>query len=244
VERAAAVLSHPRVVAAAAIIAALLAYYWSYHLLPEPPLWAAVLLVSVVLLPAVFALVWLALPLRAWRGMLAVAVAFGLLAAVWQGAGAEVLANFAKLGAMVGLAFWFLGYFERVSWVVAVAAAIPLVDALSVWRGPTHHIVTERPEVFGVLSFAFPVPGGSFDLGLPDLLFFTLFLAAAARWGLRPAWTWLAMLAMLGVTIALAVWVDPFGIGGLPALPALSVGFVAANADLLWRQLRAPPDGA
>ncbi len=29
-------------------------------------------------------------------------------------------------------------------------------------------------------------------------------------------------------------------VGGLPALPFLSVGFLAPNADLLWRRLRRP----
>jgi hypothetical protein len=46
------------------------------------------------------------------------------------------------------------------------------------------------------------------------------------------------MVASLTATIALAVWTDPFGIGGLPALPGLSIAFLLANADLLWRRLR------
>jgi hypothetical protein len=241
VERAAAVLKHPRALAAAGLLAALGLYYWLVDRLPDVDTLGAFLLASFVLVPAVFALVWLALPLRARRGVLAIAVAFGLLAVVWTTAELDVLANFAKLAAVTALAFWFLSYFERVTWVLLVAAMIPLVDALSVWRGPTRHIVTEQPQVFDVLSFAFPVPQtGSFDLGLPDILFFALFLGAAARWGLRVAWTWVAMVGSFAVTVALAIWVDPFGIGGLPALPALSLAFIAANADLLWRQLRAP----
>ena len=43
------------------------------------------------------------------------------------------------------------------------------------------------------------------------------------------------MAASFGVTIALAVWLD---LGGLPALPLLSLAFLGANADLLWRQVR------
>jgi hypothetical protein len=34
------------------------------------------------------------------------------------------------------------------------------------------------------------------------------------------------------------VWTNPFGIGGLPALPGLSLAFLVANADLLWRAVR------
>jgi hypothetical protein len=244
VERIAAVLRRPRLAGALGIVVALGVYYALVERLPGLDTLGAFLVVALLLVPSVFALVWLALPLRGWRGILAVAVALGLLAAVWTSADLHVLANFAKLGAVAALGFWFLLYFERVSWVVLVAALIPVVDALSVWRGPTRHIVTEQPQVFDVLSFAFPVPGGgSFDLGLPDILFFTLFLGAAARWGLRVGWTWLAMVASFAITMALALWVDPFGIGGLPALPGLSFAFLLANPDLLWRQLRAPAEG-
>ena len=48
--------------------------------------------------------------------------------------------------------------------------------------------------------------------------------------------TWALMVASFTVTIALAIWVDPFGIGGLPALPGPSIAFLLANADLLWRR--------
>jgi len=43
------------------------------------------------------------------------------------------------------------------------------------------------------------------------------------------------MVAALGATIAITVWAD---VAGLPALPALSVGFLVPNADLFWAQLR------
>ena len=68
------------------------------------------------------------------------------------------------------------------------------------------------------LSFAFPVLGehGAANLGLPDLLFFGLFLAAAHRFKLRVNVTWVLLTASFGATMALAVWKDPFGIGGLP----------------------------
>jgi hypothetical protein len=44
------------------------------------------------------------------------------------------------------------------------------------------------------------------------------------------------MALSFGATLALAV---AFEISGLPALPLLSVAFVLANADLIWKQLRA-----
>jgi hypothetical protein len=79
------------------------------------------------------------------------------------------------------------------------------------------------------------VPDGTTHLGLPDLFFFALFLAAAARFGLRVPATWLALSLSFGVTMALSVW---WNVRGLPALPLLSVGFLAPNADLLLRRAR------
>jgi hypothetical protein len=96
--------------------------------------------------------------------------------------------------------------------------------------------------VFTYFSVYWALPHESDDprLGIPDVLFFALYLAAAVRFRLRPGWTWLAMVAALGVTIVITVWAD---VAGLPALPALSIGFLVPNADLIWRQLRRTGDG-
>jgi hypothetical protein len=180
----------------------------------------------------------LALPLREARGLLPVGLALAVLAVVLTSADADVLANFARLGACMFIGWWFLSYFESLSWVVLVASIIPWVDAYSVWRGPTKQIVEHHANVFNVLSFAFPVPGenSAANLGVPDLLFFALFLAAAARFGLRVYWTWVTLVAALGLTIAITVW---WNVSGLPALPAIALGFLLPNADLLLRRLRA-----
>jgi hypothetical protein len=226
-----------RVAALLAVAVALGAYYATTTDLWDVSLWWDVVFLALVVIPAVFALVGLALPLWNARGLLPVGVACAVLAFVCDRAGLDVLANFSKLAAMTLLAWWFLTFFEDVSWVALVALIIPWVDAYSVWRGPTKHIVDERPEVFSALSIAFPVPGGgAANLGLPDVLFYALFLAAAVRWHLRVALTWLCLTLSFGATMALAIWAD---VGGLPALPLLSLGFLAPNADLLWRQIRA-----
>jgi hypothetical protein len=237
VGRASPLLEDRRVLAFAALAAALGLYYAFVEELWNFSLWWDVGWIALVLLPAVFGLVWLALPLWRARGLLAVALAFAAAAVAFQAAGLDVLANFAKLGGITFFGFWFLGFFESASWVVLVAAIIPFVDGYSVWRGPTRHIVHEQRELFTTLSFAFPVPGehGSANLGLPDLLFFALFLAASTRFVLRPWLTWLLLVASFGATTALAV---AFDVGGLPALPLLSAGFVLANADLLWSTLQ------
>ena len=138
-------------------------------------------------MPAVFALVLIAVPWWTSRWLFPAGIACIVLAVVLELANADVFANFARLGATTLLGWWFLSFFETVSWVVLVAAIIPWVDAYSVWRGPTKQIVEHHEHVFSVLSFAFPVPGehAAANLGVPDLLFFALFLGAAARFGLR-----------------------------------------------------------
>jgi hypothetical protein len=237
---ASAVLSRGRLAAFAALAAALVAYYLVVDSLPELSVWWDVVVLAFGLIPAVFALVWLVLPLQAARGLLPLALVLGVIAVLAEVAELSILANFMKLAAVTFLAFWFLDLFQQLGWVVLVACAIPWIDAYSVWRGPTGDIVEHHPHVFERLSFAFELPGGTqaAQLGLPDLMFFALFLAASARFELRPFATWLCMVAALGVTIAIAVGVD---LAGLPALPAVSVGFLVANADLLWQRLRPQP---
>lgn len=229
----------PRAAAFVALAAAVGTYYGVHQRLFDLPLWWDIAWLCFVLIPAVFGLVWLALPL--WQApalwLLLAALGFGAMAGVLQAAGAGPVANFAKLAAMTAVGWCFLHFFEELSWVVLVAVIVPWVDSYSVWRGPTKTIVTEKPEVFSALSFTFPVPGqdGGAKLGLPDLLFFALLLGASARFGLRPFWTWLCLTASLGGTMALAT---AFDVDGLPALPLLCLGFLLPNADLLWRAVR------
>jgi hypothetical protein len=222
-----------------ALFAALVVYYETHERWWNAGVWWDVAWIACVLMPAVFALVLLALPLREWRGLFPVGVAFVVLAVVLEVANVGLFANFARLAATTLLGFWFLSFFETVAWVVLVAAIIPWVDAYSVWRGPTKQIVTHHEHVFSVLSFAFPVPGerAAANLGVPDLLFFALFLASAARFDLRVRSTWVGLVAALGITIFLTVYFD---LSGLPALPGIALGFLVPNADLLWRRLRQP----
>jgi hypothetical protein len=243
VGRATALLSPFRAAAFAVLAAALAAYYATSEELPELSDWGDVLVLSFLLIPAVFAFVYLVLPLWDARGLLLLALALGGLAVGLTSAELDAAANFAKAFAVTTLGFWFLRFFENLSWVVLVAALVPAIDALSVWRGPTRHIVEEEEDVFTALSIAFPLPGeqASANLGLPDVLFFALFLAAAVRFGLRPFWTAVGMALSFGATLALAV---EFDVAGLPALPGLCIEFLAVNADLIWGRLRARPQPA
>lgn len=226
-----------RVAALLALGTALALYYTFHDRLWNASTWWDIAFLALVLIPVCFVFVWLVLPLRLGRGLFAVAVALGVLAWAFHVAGWNGAENFCKLFGVTALGFWFLGYFETLGWVVLVSLIIPWVDAYSVWRGPTKVIVTEHRRVFTNFSFAFPIPGevSAANLGLPDLLFFALFLAAAARFGLRVGPTWVLMTLSFGATLALAVWRD---LGGLPALPLLALGFLLANGDLIWERLR------
>ncbi len=197
-----------------------------------------VVFIAALVMPAVFGVVWLALPWRDARGLFAVAVALAVLALLLREAGADTLFDLAKLLALTAFGFWFLSVFEELWWVVLVAAVIPLVDIVSVWRGPTDYVVSEQPGFFEEIAFGFRVPGeeGFAHLGPPDVIFFALFLACADRFGLRTGWTWVAMTAGLGLTLVLTVvWDD---VAGLPALPAIALGFLLPNVDLLWARVR------
>ena len=234
---AAAVLGRRRLVALGTLAAVLAAYFAGHEELPELSTWWDVAVVGVLVIPAVFATVWLVLPLWSWTVDWLVGFVFAALAIVFSVLGVEALASFSKLGAATFLAWSFLELFEELSWVVVVAFVIPWVDAYSVWRGPTNAIVHHHKGVFANLSFAYPIPGstGTANLGIPDMVFFALFLGSAARWRLRVGWSWALMTASFGATIAIAV---AWHRDGLPALPLLSLAFVLANADLLWRGVR------
>ena len=229
-------------VRAAALLAVLAVLAWYYGVsedLPTLGVWADVAFLTFVLIPLTFLLVLIALPVRR-AGMERLGwVAIGLVAlsVLLEFAGLDIAANFVKIAAVISVAWWFLSFFEALSWVLLVAVLIIPVDIFSVARGPTKEIVENQPQVFNALSISFPLPGehNSAQLGLPDVLFFSLFLGAADRFGLRIGLTWILMTLSFGSTLALAVGLD---ISGLPALPLLSVAFVLANADHMWRYYR------
>lgn len=241
----AAILPHPvparprraSVPALAAVAAALGAYHALASRLPDAGTWADVAVVGLLVIPATFALVRLALPGRTSRALPWAGAGLAGLGALLEVAELGIAASFVKLAALTALGWFFLRFFEQASWVVLVALLIVPVDIYSVASGPTSVILEREPGIFDRLSVAFPVPGEDTlaRLGLPDVLFFALFLGAADRFGLRRNLTWAACTLSFGLTLALTVGFDS---SGFPALPLLAAGFVLPNADLLWRGLR------
>jgi len=239
---AASLLACRRVTAFVAVAAAVCAWFLTAPHLARIGLWPAIVLVSVAIIPGTLLLVLVALPLWDRRWLFIAVAVLALAAFLLTIADLGLAANFAKLWAAVFAGWAFLRLFERLSWVVLVAFVIPLVDIISVWKGPTHSITQHHFGVYTAVAIAFLVPGGGAAyLGPPDILFYALFLAAAAHWNLRVGWTWLATTFMYGFTVIIAT---AFEVGGLPALPFLSFGFLAANADLLWRAMRPSADSS
>lgn len=163
------------------------------------------------------------------------------VAAAAVGAGAVLtwldllaLANVAKVVGGAALGLWVAANLERASWVVLVAVVSAVVDVVSVYGGPTKALLEESPRVVGYFTVALTWLGhdpaqGYTALGISDVVFFSLYLGAARRFGLRAPASAVAMTASFVVTIIAALsW------QALPALPLLSLAFLGVNADRLW----------
>lgn len=237
VGRATSVLTSRRLAAFVVAAAVVVTWYIVAPHLAHLRLWPTILVLSLLVMPGTLLLALIALPLWRRRWLFPAAIVLGLVAFGCAEAGWGLAGNFAKLWAAIFAGWAFIRLFEELSWVVLVAVVIPLVDIISVYKGPTKAITSHHFEVYTAVAIAFVAPGGAAAyLGPPDVLFFALFLAAADRFGLRVVWTWISMTSMYAVTVIVATAAH---VGGLPALPFLSVGFLAPNADIIWRQLRA-----
>jgi hypothetical protein len=150
-------------------------------------------------------------------------------------------ATLAKLCAasVLGLALGSL--LQSTAEIVGIALLIAAVDIYSVAAGPTRVIVEHHVEVLNAFTLAFHPLGsqGVAQIGASDFVFFAVFLAAAARFHLRRDASWLAMTGSFGATLMLSYLFDH----ALPALPLLSLSFLAVNAGPLRARLRAPRDG-
>ena len=232
-------ISRPRALALAALIVGLVVFGAVASRLPGLSQDGAILVASLVVLPALLASVWLALPLAQTRDwlLLAAAVLTGL---AWVGfylLDLDQLANVSKLVAFILFGFWFLSLFEALWWLTIVAFLVPWVDIWSVAFGPTKYVTEKQPGAFEGISVAIHVPGetATANIGPPDIVFFALFLAAAQKFGLRVGLTWFSMTGLLSLTLILVYFWDT---SGLPALPAVCFGFLFANLDVLWREAR------
>ena len=239
-------MSRRRAAALALLLVLLAAYGATAHHLPSLPSGVDVVFHAVVVFPAFAAAIWLGLPVARLRmlPLVLMAAGAGAIAVLLELLDVDSVGNVAKLACFALAGFWFLSLFEELWWIALVAVLVPWVDIWSVAAGPTEYVVEEKPGFFENVAVGFPTPGGTatVSLGPPDVIFFSLFLAAAARFALRVPATWIGMTALLAATVVL-VW-SWDSVAGLPALPAICLGFLLPNADLLWSEVRRARTGA
>ena len=205
------------------------------------------MLSAALVLTLVAVLVWGLLPLHTLGRRLPLLTLVALpLAVLFVWLGWVPLANVAKVVAAAALGIWIAEELEKLSWIVIVAVVSAAVDIVSVAAGPTKAILDQGPVVVGYFTIAVTWAGYTYSeaytgLGISDVIFLALYLGAARRFGLRVGWSAVAMVVSFLATIAAAMWWT-----ALPALPLLSVAFLAVNGDLLWRKLRrgGGPSGA
>ena len=158
------------------------------------------------------------------------------------------LADLGKIAIGAGLGYWLGTTLAELTAdlrvIVGLAVAVGALDAISVFapQGPTHLLLTRAPQAVPYFVVAFPTMGYAVHdaysgLGTTDVLFFSLYLAAAIGYRLRVRLTLAAMVASFVATVTIALWSR-----ALPALPLLSLAFIAANADLIVAALAAAAD--
>ena len=231
---------------APAPVAGLLIVLWGFvsRYLPLLPVRLNIMVSSALVLSLLGVLAWGLVPLHVLGRRLPLLTLVALpVAVLFVWAGWVPLANAAKIVAAATLGIWIAEELEQLSWVVVVAIVSAVVDIVSVAAGPTKAILAKGPVVVGYFTvgvtwFGYTYAEAYSALGVSDVIFFALYLGAARRFGLRMGWSAVAMVASFLATIALAMYWT-----ALPALPLLSVAFLAVNADLLWRRLRPAPGG-
>lgn len=150
------------------------------------------------------------------------------------------LESLAKIvfGAATGL--WLSLMLTSVGQVLLIAVLIIVVDFYSVFLGPTRKMVESGTEWVDHLTIGLPTLGveAVSRLGISDIIFFSLFIGCALTFRLRRSLTALAMTASFVGTMAVGVSLNR----GVPALPLLSIFFLLANADRLYRRYLKEPD--
>jgi hypothetical protein len=183
-------------------------------------------------------------PVTGWRSLAVIlaATVAALGAVLWYAEGlplavSAVVVTFALLLAGAALGGAVGGRIEHPGHLLAVAAVSVLVDSFSVFHpsGPAAAVVA-RPAVIAVVALPWPVLG-SRDLapvlGVGDVVFAALYLAASRRFGLGVGRTAIAVgLGLIATMVGVMATRLP-----LPALVGMGIAVVAAHP----RARRLPP---
>ncbi len=166
--------------------------------------------------------------------LLLLALLAGLASAGATAAGWGTAEMLAKLVFAVCTGLWIGLMLTSISQVLLISGLIIIVDFYSVFLGPTKKLVESSSNWINYLTINLPVFGepAVSRLGISDMIFFSLFTAAALTYRLRRTITVLTMAASFVGTMIAGVALGK----GVPALPLLSVSFILANADLLYQR--------
>ncbi len=126
--------------------------------------------------------------------------------------------------------------------LLPVAAVASVADTVTVFWGVVAHLTQKAPEVVRTFSAQTPVaapPSISLptisSIGIGDFMFLALFLAVIVRYGMNATKaTWFTVIVMVFVAPVPFILIPRLGTTGMPGLPFLSLGVIAAN----WRYLR------
>ena len=113
--------------------------------------------------------------------------------------------------------------------LVALGLIAAVVDVVSVAAGPSRSIVEDGSDSFERIALHLPPWDTQALLGPVDIVFLGLFVAGAARVGLRTAATAVAVTTGLVIAVGAALGTD----AGLPAIPFMAAGLIVVNLDRL-----------
>ena len=216
-------------------------YTFTSRSLPTLQWQADAVVSSLVSLPLLALILFGLLPLRRAGSRLLIIAAAALPVAVVASYLQWMLpADLAKILLAAALGSWMAAQVQTVAVIVLIAGLSTIVDMYSVFAGPTKVLLARAPQTVDYFVVTLPLFGYTLReaysaLGTSDLLFFALYLGATLVFDLRLRLTLVCMTASFLATMVIGLWVS-----ALPALPLLAVAFVAANGDLLWRNLRSP----
>ena len=147
------------------------------------------------------------------------------------GAAVESLATPLKALAALAVGWPLANLVSTPGELVALALIAAGVDAVSVAAGPSRSIVEDGSGAFERVAIHLPPWDTQALLGPVDIVFLGLFVACAARVGMRTGATAVATLTGLVIAVGAAL-----GTGaGLPAIPFMAAGLILVNLDRLGR---------
>ena len=145
------------------------------------------------------------------------------------------VANLLRVAAAATVGLALARYVNSSGVALLIAGVATASDLFSVFAGPTKALVQGDSPALDFLLLIFPTFGRplGFGLGISDFIFLALFAAVARLLDLRSKLTLASGCAATVLAMTAGLLLER----PLPALPFISLSFVLANADLLYRAL-------